>query len=393
MKKIEPSTQIAPGFTVTDWNALRQMLIKDFDKDGLSESWIRAQQVFEARISNRFFSPLEKIIATDQKRGEGFAVMSIFCLLLEHLASWRYGLIFILKKNDDEQLYPYEYNNSAGLFKDFLTQEEPFKNYFYSRNHAYEFYANVRCGLLHEARTKQAWIIRHDSRRADLIWNDTEKKSIVINRHAFYAGLRNWINDYFLPSFEMVLSGDGSGEKNEASKRNAMIARVNFIRKMDDICDEKPEIVRYFAYGSNILAKQMEDRLVGWYFKPIGTAVLKGYVFTFNKVSKRDNTGKANICPEKDACVLGTVYEMEETALQVLGNFEGGYELQELNALNFVGKEETAFSAKAFIATPNPEERSPSEKYVNDIRKGMIERNFPADYIEQVCGAVENDPI
>ena len=50
MKKIEPSTQIAPGFTVTDWNALRQMLIKDFDKDGLPESWIRAQQVFEARI-------------------------------------------------------------------------------------------------------------------------------------------------------------------------------------------------------------------------------------------------------------------------------------------------------------------------------------------------------
>ena len=101
MKKIEPSTQIAPGFTVTDWNALRQMLIKDFDKDGLSESWIRAQQVFEARISNRFFSPLEKIIATDQKRGEGFAVMSILCLLLEHLASWRYGLIFTLKKNDE----------------------------------------------------------------------------------------------------------------------------------------------------------------------------------------------------------------------------------------------------------------------------------------------------
>lgn len=143
---------------------------------------------------------------------------------------------------------------------------------------------------------------------------------------------------------------------------------------------------------SPAVTKQMEDRLVGWYFKPIGTAVLQGYVFAFNKVSNKDNTGKANICPEKEAYVLGTVYEMEKTALQVLGNFEGGYELQELNALFFVGTEETAFSANAFIATRNLEERSPSEKYLNDIRQGMIERNFPADYIEQVCGAIEKDP-
>ncbi len=392
MKKIEPSTQIAPGFTVTDWNVLRQMLIKDFDKDGLPESWIRAQQVFEARIMNRFFSPLEKIIATDQKRGEGFAVMSILCLLLEHLASWRYGLIFTLKKND-EQLYPYEYNNSRGIFKKFLTQEKPFKTFFDSKNKADNFYQNVRCGLLHEARTKQAWVIRYDSNRPEMMWNDVQRHPVVINRHAFYAGLVSWVKETFLPSLEMFLSGDGSGEKNEASKRNAMIARVNFIRKMDDICDEKTEIVRYFAYGSNILAKQMEERLAGWYFKPIGNAMLKGYVFAFNKVSKKDNTGKANICPEKDACVLGTVYEMEETALQVLGNFEGGYELQELNVLYFVGKGETAFSAKAFIATRNLEERSPSEKYVNDIRRGMIERNFPADYIEQVCVAIKKDHI
>ena len=70
MKKIEPSTQIAPGFTVTDWNALRQILIKDFDKDGLPESWIRAQQVFEARIMNRFFSRLKKLLQRIKKEAK-----------------------------------------------------------------------------------------------------------------------------------------------------------------------------------------------------------------------------------------------------------------------------------------------------------------------------------
>ena len=391
MKKIEQSTQIAPGVTVSNWNALRPTLIKDFCKEDLPESWNKAQQIFEARIMSRFISPLEKIIATDQKEGEGFAIMSILCLLLEHLASWRYGFIFALDKKD-EQLYPYEYNKSGGIFKKFLTQESPFKAFFDSRTKAYKFYDNVRCGLLHEARTKEDWILRYHSSRRELMWKDTESQSIVINRHAFYAGLREWVRGSFMPSLEMVLGEDGGGIPKEEIKKSTMTARANFIRKMDDICDEKPEIVRYFAYGSNILAKQMEDRLPGLYFKPIGIARLDGFVFAFNKVSKKDNnTGKANISPEKDAYVLGTVYEMEKTALQVLGNFEGGYDLQELNALFFVGKEETAFSANAFIATRNLEERSPSEKYVNDIRNGMIERNFPADYIEQVCGAIEKD--
>ena len=307
MKKIELTTEIAPDFTVRNWQALRPTLIKDFCKEGLPESWEKAQKVFETRVMSRFIDPLQRIFATDRKKGEGFAIMSLLCLLLEHFASWRYGLIYVLGKND-EQLYPYEYNYSGGIFKKFLPQERPFKVFFDSKTKAYNFYKNVRCGLLHEARTKEEWILRYDSNRPEMMWNDAERQSIVINRHAFYAGLISWVKETFLPSLEMILSGDGCGEQNEAIKKNVMIARSNFIRKMDDICDEKPEIVRYFAYGSNILAKQMEDRLPGLYFKFMGIARLDGFAFAFNKVSKKDNnTGKANICPEKDAYVLGAV--------------------------------------------------------------------------------------
>ena len=122
MKKIDPSTEIAPGITVNDWWKLRSTLITEFSQKGLPESWSKAQEIFYNRIVSRFISPLEKIFETDQKRGEGFAIMSLLCLLLEHFASWRYGLIFVLGKND-EQLYPYEYNNSSGIFKKFLPQE------------------------------------------------------------------------------------------------------------------------------------------------------------------------------------------------------------------------------------------------------------------------------
>ena len=383
MKKIKQSTKIAPEFTVRKWQALRPTLIKDFCKEGLPESWKEAQKVCEARIMSRFIDPLDRIIATDQKDGEGFAIMSILCLLLEHLACWRAGLIYVLGKND-EQLYPYEYNNSSGIFKNFLSQEEPFKFFFTSKTKAYNFYKNVRCGLLHEARTKEEWIIRYDSNRREMLWNDAERQSIVINRHSFYAGLINWVKETFLPSLEMILSKDDNGEQDEAIKKKVMIARANFIRKMDDLCDEKPKIIRCFAYGSNILQKQMEDRLPGLYFKFMGIAKLDGFTFAFNKVSNKDHTGKANIGLQEAAYVLGAIYEIEPLALQVLGNFEGGYELKELNSLYFVGQEETLFSAQTFIANQKLEMRNPSKEYVKIIRSGMIERSFPAEYIYHV---------
>ena len=383
MKKIEPSTEIAPGFAVKDWQTLRPTLIKDFCKEDLPESWNKARQVFAERIERRYLSPLENIIERGQRSGEGFAVMSLLCLLLEHFATWRYGLIFAFIEND-EQIYPYEYNRSIGIFKDFLAQESPFKDYF-TRSKAYEFYKNVRCGLLHEARTKEDWIVRHNSNRHELLWYDAERRSTVVNRHAFYAGLKIWWQDIFLPSLEMDLDGENSGKQKEEIKKNTMTARANFIRKMDDICDEKPEIGRHFAYGSNISQKQMEDRLPGLYFRFLGIARLDGYEFAMNKVSKKDGTGKANICPKHDAFVLGAIYEMEKTALEALRyNYEIGYDLHELSAFVYIDNETAPFSASAFIATENLEERNPSEKYVNDIRTGMLERGFPEKYMVHV---------
>ena len=52
----------------------------------------------------------------------------------------------------------YEYSSSSDIFISFLTNRMPFKDEF-NKDQARDFYISVRCGLLHEARTKNGWTI------------------------------------------------------------------------------------------------------------------------------------------------------------------------------------------------------------------------------------------
>jgi hypothetical protein len=50
-------------------------------------------------------------------------------------------------------------NALAPLIISFLMTRTPFKEDFKTENMARDFYEGVRCGLLHEARTKNGWTI------------------------------------------------------------------------------------------------------------------------------------------------------------------------------------------------------------------------------------------
>jgi len=65
----------------------------------------------------------------------------------------------------------------------------------------------------------------------------------------------------------------------------------------------------YFAYGSNMSPKQLEER--GLKMSVIGVGVLLNYKLMFNKISKKDPTvGFANILPCWGKSVHGVVYDM-----------------------------------------------------------------------------------
>jgi hypothetical protein len=96
----------------------------------------------------------------------------------------------------------YEYSRSADIFTSFLTDAEPFKSSFNNDDSAIDFYKNVRCALLHEACTKDGWLIKAQKTMTDSIAAVDVSKKIV---------WRNNLNDVikeYLVSYGIELRTD-----------------------------------------------------------------------------------------------------------------------------------------------------------------------------------------
>lgn len=76
----------------------------------------------------------------------------------------------------------------------------------------------------------------------------------------------------------------------------------------------------YFAYGSNMDFKRLEEREVSFEF--IGLGILEDYALKFNKVaSKRSGVGYANIVKQKGSMVEGLLFSIAN--IEKLDRFEG----------------------------------------------------------------------
>ena len=92
------------------------------------------------------------------EQGEGFSIVALQCSLIEFLASTLEGKSYKYCPSKAVKCDVHEYCNSKALYIRFLRSEHPFSQYFNEAT-ARDFYENVRCPLLHEARTKGRWRI------------------------------------------------------------------------------------------------------------------------------------------------------------------------------------------------------------------------------------------
>jgi len=138
------SIKIAKDFNMFDWAELRPTL---FYSKG---NWPLAIQVFEDRMNSRFINPIEKIKSIEKNEGEGFSIALISVVLIEFLAAFQFGKIYKVHK---EGLAPHEYYSGVALLKSFFRSADLFSKHFESNNKVQRFYENIRCGLVHEART------------------------------------------------------------------------------------------------------------------------------------------------------------------------------------------------------------------------------------------------
>ncbi len=144
---------IAGWKTPVDWQVLRVRLLA-----GEAEAWHEAfTDFFETRLNLRYLHPIKVLQDNGTFQGEGFSIVAIQCSLIEFLESTSQGINYRYLRRG-ETLAPFEYKSSQDVFVAFLRDRAPFSTTF-NEESAKDFYISVRCGLLHEARTKNGWRI------------------------------------------------------------------------------------------------------------------------------------------------------------------------------------------------------------------------------------------
>jgi AIG2-like family len=136
--------------------------------------------------------------------------------------------------------------------------------------------------------------------------------------------------------------------------------------------------VEYFAYGSNILSKRLQERIPNAI--PKCTATLRGYTLTFTKLS-RDGSAKANIEMDPNGLVIGVVYGIDRKDFLTLDRVEKGYRRTKVNVQTADG---VVLSPCTYACSDLTEGILPNRNYLNLIIEGAKENAFPVAYINRL---------
>jgi len=204
-------TYIAGSKTTDDWKAFKLKLAPGGDP----AAWEMAfTDYFHGRLSARYLDPIKVLQDSGSSLGEGFSIAAIQCSLIEFLESTVQGKSYRLLKNGSPPLTTDEYSGSRVMFESFLVNRVPFQAEF-DGPLAHDFYEGVRCGLLHEARTKNGWVIwaEHGSKIIDATGDPK-----ILYRNDFQRALLD-----FIAAYKTKLASDP-------------LTQAAFIRKFDSLC-------------------------------------------------------------------------------------------------------------------------------------------------------------
>lgn len=357
---MEDNIRISRDFNVGQWKNLRKNLFKNNLED-----WEGAISIFNDRISSRFLNPINSInneTDFEKRAGEGFSISLILIVLMESLASFEIGKIYTQEK----KFSPHLYNSSAKLFNEFLKNNEIFKEKFPNNRDARDlFYKNIRCGLVHEARTKNNDIIlsNKSSRTANSnLFYFKENNQYILNRDLFYETLKEFLEKY----------------KNNL-RLNCGDLRKKFILKMDEVAGINHSW--YFIYGSNLNPKKFDKRLTELETNFLFSikSELNDFEFVYNKKSI-DGTSKGNIKKCLGSKVLGIAVLLDNNSLDLFINkFEVGYKLEQVKINELNSEPFIAYTCISDIIT----NESPKSNYVNEVISGAEYHQINQDYINK----------
>lgn len=196
--EIDKSVSIAPCKTRADWISHKATLSAD------PANWeVAFDAFFKARLESRYFKPIEKFAptecdgSTNAFQGEGFAVVAILCSLIEFLETCRTGSLFAKGAGKtypalEASGYRYGTGASTDIFTCFLTTNLGLEDKL-----ARDFYAKVRCAILHNAMTEDPWVIRvADTSTGGTGFIEQKAGITILYRDLFCAKLHAYVDSY-----------------------------------------------------------------------------------------------------------------------------------------------------------------------------------------------------
>ena len=124
----------------------------------------------------------------------------------------------------------------------------------------------------------------------------------------------------------------------------------------------------YFAYGSNLNRKQMQERCPD--SKPMFIATLPNYKLVFVGWSRKWRGGVASIKPFRGEKVLGAIYDISEECLRHLDRCEGYPNIYNRVKVTVFDEDGEPIEAVTYIKAVQSEETQPSKEYLAIIQQG-----------------------
>lgn len=156
---------------------------------------------------------------------------------------------------------------------------------------------------------------------------------------------------------------------------------------------------RYFAYGSNMLAKRMHMNNPSSVRRNIG--YIEGYILDFGTMSKIWGGATATLVEKKNSIVWGAIWEVDNCHLATLDEQEGVAEkIYQPIMIDVKTPDDETVTCRSYKQTKilnyivpklMPLERRPSPLYLKTIIQGAIESNLPGTYIQYLETLVHNE--
>jgi gamma-glutamylcyclotransferase (GGCT)/AIG2-like uncharacterized protein YtfP len=160
--------------------------------------------------------------------------------------------------------------------------------------------------------------------------------------------------------------------------------------------EEFPKNIYYFAYGSNMLEKQMKARCGEENYKDFGIGYVEDFELAFTRRSSNwCSMGVADLICKKGIKTYGRIYKINEIARNRLDCCEGFKEKKnkksKVNAyyredeiLIYAKKPRKEIYACCYFAIPQADFIQPSKKYLNTMIEGGKECGLPLSAIEDI---------